>query len=350
MTAESSRTPGHTMRHGGARTMGLGGNTADFSTSVNPLGMHPAALRAIRAAAAEAADYPDADARALEEAAASYLGVPAEAVVAGNGATEIIHNVCRHTAGRQTMVPDPGFGEYAAAAKACGSPVSSYAASPNGTPHDMPRNCCVFVCNPSSPAGRLMPKDAILEAAAAARDADSLLIVDECFIEMTPGRDESVASRAGLHPGMVVLRSLTKSFGMAGLRAGYCVADPNLASRLREIRMPWSVNALAQAAGVEALARPEYLESTRAAIRRGVDGLQRAMRDMRGIQPHRTDANYFVARTEDPAPAVVGRLLKRNVLVRDCTSFGMGHHIRIATKSPAKNEILLEALRESCRA
>ena len=338
------------MNHGGARTMGLGPAVLDFSTSINPLGMHPSVRRRILESADDAVDYPDASSRALEEAAAAYAGVPAEMVVAGNGATELIHNICRYVAGRNVAVPSPGFGEYAAAASLCGSAVSSYPAYPNGLPGHIPPNGCAFVCNPSNPAGALLERCRILEAASAASDAGSMLVVDECFTEMTPGRDESVAPHVGRHGNMVVLRSLTKSFGLAGLRVGYCIADPAISAELRRIRIPWSVNALAQAAGIEALAHPEHLEATRDTIRREVGRLHGAIEGMPGISPRRTDTNYFVARTEAPAPDMVGRLLELNVLVRDCSSFGMGHHIRISARTPDKNKILLEALEKSCRA
>ena len=338
------------MDHGGARTMGLGHTVLDFSTSINPLGMHPAVRRRILESADDAVDYPDARSGALEEAAAAYAGVPAEMVVAGNGATELIHNICRYAAGRPVAVPSPGFGEYAAAAALCGSAVSSYPAYPNGLPSSIPPNGCVFVCNPSNPAGILLDRRRILEAASAAADAGSILVVDECFTEMTPGRDESVAPHIRRHDNMVVLRSLTKSFGLAGLRVGYCIADPAMSAELRRIRIPWSVNALAQAAGIEALAHPEHLEAARRMIRREVGRLHGAMEGMPGVSPHNTDANYLVARTEESAPDMVRRLLGLNVLVRDCSSFGMGHHIRISAKTPDKNKILLEALGRSCRA
>ena len=326
--------------------MGLDPHTLDFSTSINPLGMPEAVARMLSGAANLAVDYPDEHAHTLECAASSYAGIPADMVVAGNGATELIHNICRYTAGRRVLVPSPGFGEYAAAAKLCGSPVSPYE---GGVPNDMPRNGCVFVCNPSNPAGILTGRDAILEAASEAARTDSILVVDECFIEMTPGRDESVAPYAGQHKNMVVLRSLTKSFGLAGLRVGYGMADPDISAGLRRIRTPWSVNALAQAAGIESLSHPEHLEAARDIIRQETDRLYGAMLDMDGIKPHRTDTNYMVVGTADPAPVVVERLLKQNILVRDCSSFGMGHHIRVSAKTPDKNKILLDALRDVCR-
>lgn len=336
------------MSHGGARTLGLDPSILDFSTSINPLGMPEAVVRMLSGAAGYAVDYPDEHARTLERAAASHAGIPADMVVAGNGATEIIHNICRHAAGRRVLVPSPGFGEYAAAAKLCGSPVGAYEGGV--PPSGMPRNGCVFVCNPSSPVGILTGRHTILEAASEAARAGSMLIVDECFIEMTPGRDESVAPYAERHKNMVVLRSLTKSFGLAGLRAGYGIADTAVSARLRRIRIPWSVNALAQAAGVESLLHPEHLKAARDVIRRETDRMYRAMLDMDGIEPHRTDANYMVVRTADPAPVVTGRLLEQNMLVRDCSSFGMDRHVRISVKTPDKNKILLDALRNICRA
>ena len=347
MTAYPGRDDTDTMRHGGARTLGLDPHTLDFSTSINPLGMPEAVARMLSGAANLAVDYPDEHARMLECAAAAYAGISADMVVAGNGATELIHNICRDMPGRRVLVPAPGFGEYAAAARLCGSPVSEYE---GGVPAHMPRNGCVFVCNPSNPTGMLTGRDTILEAASEAARTDSMLVVDECFIEMTPGRDESVVPYAGQHENMVVLRSLTKSFGLAGLRVGYGIADPDISARLRNIRMPWSVNALAQAAGIESLSHPEHLEAARHIIHQETDRLYTAMLDMDGLKPQHTDTNYMVAGTADPAPVVVERLLEQNILVRDCSSFGMDHHIRISAKTPDKNKILLDALRNVCRA
>ena len=347
MASYQGRYGADAMRHGGARTLGLDPSILDFSTSINPLGMPKAVARMLSGAANHAVDYPDEHARALECAAASYAGIPADMVVAGNGATELIHNICRYMEGRRVLVPSPGFGEYAAAAKLCGSQVSFYEGE---VPTHMPRNGCVFVCNPSNPVGTLTGRRAILEAASEAARAGAMLVVDECFIEMTPGRDESVAPYAEQYENMVILRSLTKAFGLAGLRVGYGMADPDVSARLRRIRIPWSVNALAQAAGIESLSHPEHLEAARDVIRQETDRLYHAMLDTDGIRPHRTDTNYMVVSTADPAPVIVGRLLKQNILVRDCSSFGMDHHIRISAKTAGKNKILLDALRNVCRA
>lgn len=327
--------------------MGLN-DVLDFSTSVNPLGMHHAVRRRILDSIDEATQYPDAAARTLEKNIASYMRVHSDWVVAGNGATEIIHNICRILAGQNTMAPSPGFGEYGVAASLCGSAVSTYDAYPNGLPESIPPDCCVFVCNPSNPAGELLNHNNILEMCSEAADVGSTLVVDECFIEMTPGRDESIIPYIREYDNVVVLRSLTKSFGLAGLRVGYCIAGHALSTELRRIRIPWSVNALGQAAAVEALAHQEHLKYTHDVIRREVGKMYHTINDMAGITALHTDANYFVARTRLSAPDIVRRLLNHKILVRDCSSFGMDHHIRISVKTHDKNKILLDALKKVC--
>lgn len=337
--------------------MGLGPDIIDFSASVNPLGMHPSVREALAGSLDVAAEYPDANAAALESALAGYAGTSPDRVVAGNGATEIIHNVCRMVAGSPVLVPAPTFGEYAAAARLCGSnierfPTMNLSEDAQRFAEAVPGGGCVFVCNPANPTGRLTPAGTVLEIVKAAADAGSVVVVDECFIEMTPGRDESVAGRAGLHDNLIILRSMTKSFGLAGLRVGYAVAAPAASGRLRDLRAAWSVNALAQVAGTEALRHAGHIAEALSLISEEVPYLTGIMEGAAGIHPYETDANYILARTDAESSTVQGRLLKHDVLVRDCSSFeGLdNHHIRVSVRTRRENTILAGRLPESCRA
>lgn len=342
--------------HGGARTMGLGPDVVDFSASINPLGMHPAVRKVLAGSLDDAVEYPDANAVRLEEALAAYAGTDPEMVVAGNGATEIIHNLCRRLAGSPVVVPAPTFGEYAAAARLCGSRVKSFrtmdmAADTVAFAEAIPKDGCAFVCNPANPSGRLIPGQAITEMAKAAADASAVIVVDECFIEMTPGRNESVAGRASRHPNMVVLRSMTKSFGLAGLRAGYCIANPAISDALRSLRAPWSVNALAQAAGIEALKHPGHIRDALEVVSRETPYLRGAMLEAGGMHPYDTDTNYILAKVQGRSADIQRRLLRQGVLVRDCADFeGLGdNHIRVSVRTRWENTILADAIAESCR-
>ena len=343
--------------HGGARTMGLGPDIIDFSASVNPLGMHPAVRETLAGSLDTAVEYPDANAAALESALAGYVGTAPDLVVAGNGATEIIHNICRMVAGSPVLVPAPTFGEYAAAARLCGSSVEHFhtmdlSEDAPRFAEAIPKGGCVFVCNPANPTGRLAPSGTILEIVKAAADASSVVVVDECFVEMTPGRNESVARQTALRDNLIVLRSMTKSFGLAGLRVGYAVADPAVSSRLRDLRATWSLNALAQVAGTEALKHTGHIAEALSLISDEVPYLSGVMDGAAGIHPYETDTNYILARTDAEASTVQGRLLKHGMLVRDCSSFeGLdSHHIRVSVRTRRENTILAGRLPKSCRA
>ena len=259
----------------------------------------------------------------------------------GNGATELIHNICRYTAGRRILVPAPGFGEYAAAAELCGSPVGSYEGGvPSG---GMPRNSCVFVCNPSNPVGVLTGRHTILEAASEAARVDSMLIVDECFIEMTPGCDESVVPYAERHKNMVVLRSLTKSFGLAGLRAGYCIADPTISAILRRIRMPWSVNALGAGRRYRITLAPRTPGGGPGCDTPGdgepVPGPWLTWTGLNRIAP--TPTTWWYAPPIRP-PLSWGGFWSKTYWCGIAPASAWNHHIRISVKTPDKNKILLD--------
>lgn len=356
ISAKGARKPMGTEPHGGARSMGLGPHTLDFSASVNPLGMHPAVRDALVRGVDTYSEYPDADARELESAISTYLGISPDAVTAGNGSTEIIHNVCRRMSGAPIMIASPAFGEYQAAATLCGSPVSLHhtmdvESDAPALARAIPRNGCMFLGNPANPSGRLTPAGVVLDLAETAADVSCVMVVDECFAEMTPGRNESVARLAARHNNIIVLRSMTKSFGLAGLRVGYAVSGPDTAAALRRLRVPWSVNAPAQIAGLEALKHTEHIDMALDIIRHQAPRMADTMRNVPGMEPHPTDANYILVRTRMPPAAIQERLLGRNVLVRDCSSFpGLDSHIRVAVKTQRENTILADCMEETCRA
>lgn len=335
--------------------MGLHSGILDFSTSTNPLGMHHTVRERLASCIGHADEYPDANCTEMERDLAAYAGVRPQNVVASNGATALIHDMFRLMAKRQILLPGPTFGEYQNAAESYGCRIRTFYTKDIGRDAaafsaEMPRGGCAVLCNPSAPAGALASRQTILDIVRAGRDAKCAVVVDECFIEMTPGRSESVAAYTAECPNLVVVRSMTKSFGLAGLRAGYCIAPEEMAGRLRAMRAPWSVNILAQAAALQALRHPEHLEAARKIIREQMPIIYESIASSPGMEPCRTDANYMIVRTPLPARTVQMRLLGRGILVRDCSSFGMPEYIRVSAKTGDKNKILCEGLVESCRA
>ena len=335
--------------------MGFGGDIIDFSVSTNPLGVHRAVADTLRGAIREVVEYPDADAVRLESELARYAGVSPQSVVAGNGATEIIHNLCRIMPEGHVLVSAPTFAEYASAAQICHLGVRHVHTI--DVAHDAQRfieaiggSVCVFVCNPANPAGSVIPKSVVADIISAASDAGAAVLVDECFMEMS-NRNESVLKQVFGHDNVILLRSMTKSFGLAGLRAGYCITHPDTADNLRRIRIPWSVNGMAQTAGIVALQHPEHVQAGKDHAQQEISYIQDAIRHAPGIKLYHTDVNYMLIRTEAQAHIVQRRLLKHNILVRDCSNFeGLdSHHIRIGVRHRREDTILARLLKHTCR-
>lgn len=340
--------------HGGRAA--LGGRAAgvlDFSASITPAGCPPAVRAAIRGCLHSIEHYPDPASSALVEALHGYTGADPSRIVVGNGATEIIYRFCSTLlpAGAPVLTCSPTFAEYELAARLHGARVSFFRTMDLTSDLDafkarIPRNGCVFVCNPNNPTGTLVPGGGMLEIIRAADRLSTLVLVDECFIEMVPGPDESVIESVGEFGGLLVLRSLTKSFGIPGLRLGYAAASPKIADVLRRTGMPWSVGSLAQAAGTEALRHPSHIARAKRMIAKEYGYLRGAISKIGGLECLDSAANFVLIRTRMRSGELQERLLARGILVRDCSNFrGLGgHYIRAAIRSHAENRALVRAL------
>jgi threonine-phosphate decarboxylase len=334
--------------------------TIDFSVSTNPLGPPPGAVAAVAALAPPGAGaatgvwrYPDATARPLREALARRIGVDPEAVVAGNGSAELIWSLALaavRAAPEMALILGPTFGEYARACRLLGARlVQADARREEGfRPHvaalaaqiarQRPR--VVWLCNPNNPTGSyLLPPDvgALLDACAA---AGALLVVDEAYLAFVDAPASLLDRLDGGH--LFLLRSLTKDYGLAGLRLGYGVTSPALAAAVRLAQPPWSVGAPAQAAGLAALEDAAHLERARAEVRRGrrllVGGLSRL-----GFRVTPPAANFVLFEVGNAA-AFRSALLARGCVVRDGTSFGLPAYVRVGVRTQQENERLLAAI------
>jgi threonine-phosphate decarboxylase len=250
--------------HGGASDPTL----LDFSANVNPLGV-PDGVRAVLADGASRVErYPTPDAREFAAAVARHFGIPVHCILPGNGSSELIYLVARHFAGRPGRVVVPAFTEYEDACEASGIPLG--AAAPEVT----------FLGNPSSPEGRLRSREELL-------GLDGTLVVDEAFMDFVDER-ESLVLRAAEDPRLIVLRTLTKFYAIPGLRLGYLVAVPETISKLRILQPPWSVNALAEAAGLAALEEHEYARFTRSFVGERREELSKGLKSA-GLEPLPSD-------------------------------------------------------------
>jgi histidinol-phosphate aminotransferase len=198
----------------------------------------------------------------------------------------------------------------------------------------------VFLCNPNNPTGAYLGRDDIgrlLEAA-----PDTLVVLDEAYAAFTDERwDSAGLCEAG---NLLVVRSMTKDYAIAGLRLGYAFGEKGIIGVLKKVAPPWNVNILAQKAGIEALTRDGYLEKSREAVREGRFYLMAELEKL-GFRCVPSAANFFLVEVGEAA-ALRQKLLAKKILVRDCASFSLPEYIRIAVRLPGDNRKLVAALRE----
>ncbi len=328
----------------------------DYSANTNPLGAPPAVIAAASAALERADRYPDPYCRALVQAIAAAEGVKPEHILCGNGASELIFAFCAAARPKKAAALAPTFSEYASALALFGGETALY---PLRRERDFipdegfldwlraERPEAVFLCNPNNPTGRLFPPELIMRVIALCKHMQMRLFVDECFLELA--RDgESLKGLLEDYPGLFLLRAFTKSYGMAGLRLGYCFsADRALLARMSELTPPWDVSTPAQAAGVAALGEGEFLRKARELIDRERPRLRAALEAM-GLYVCPSDVNYLLFLGPE---TLAGELRKKGIALRDCANFpGLGPGwYRIAVRREEENDRLLAAMRECLR-
>lgn len=321
----------------------------DFSVNKNPLGASPRALRAL--GLVDVSVYPDARCLRLRAGLGAIHEVTADEILVGNGSVELIWLLAQLylAPGDSALILGPTFGEYEAAARRAGAEIvqldapeaddfrPDLAAVTEAITRLRPR--MVFLCNPNNPTGQALEPQEIQQLLDAL--GDGLLVVDEAYVDLADGV-ESVDALRTSDRRLVILRSLTKSHGLAGLRLGYLLADPEIVLAVSGAQPPWSVNALAQAAGFAALGDDEHMQEGRRLARRAramlVDGLEQL-----GLPCVPSRASYWLVRVGDGRLART-ELLRRGILVRDARSFGLPVYIRVAVRPLEECERLLTVL------
>jgi len=351
--------------HGGdiyaaSRELGIAADKiVDFSASINPLGVPKSVRAEIIAHLGHLRHYPDPSATDLAREIARSIGVDEESILCGNGSTELIYLVVRALQPKRVLIPAPTFSEYE---RACivGSPLKKNCTGKASldyfdlteknryeikhsefinamTGHDM-----AFICNPNNPTGGLVKKSEMLRIAKAARKTGCYLVVDEAFIDFIPR--ESVVTEVKNNPYLIVLRSLTKFYALSGLRIGYAVIHPKLSGAVKRIKEPWTVNTLAQLAGITALKDTDYATKTFRIIEEEKAHLETGLKKM-GITYYPSRINFYLLKLENAGDAV-SNLRTKGILARDCSNFrGLNNsHIRIAVRSRNENSRLLREL------
>jgi threonine-phosphate decarboxylase len=321
----------------------------DFSASINPLGVPASVAAVIRESIGYLPHYPDPFADELALHLGAHLGLEPGTILCGNGSTELIYLAARALSPRKVLIPAPTFSEYE---RACaiqrGTSYVLHALAP-GSNFDIDVDAfigslagcdMVFLCNPNNPTGLVLKKDAVLAIADAADRNSCYLVVDEAFIDFAP--EHSVIHEVARHSHLIVLRSLTKFYALSGLRVGYGVFPAGLYESIKKYKEPWTVNTLAQKAGITAIHDRDYSARTMTVIHDGKQFLEQGLQNL-DIEYIPSAANYYLLKLGN-APDTIAALRKKGILVRDCSNFaGLdGTFVRIAVKSERDNAALLK--------
>ncbi|HII06175.1 MAG TPA: threonine-phosphate decarboxylase [Methanotrichaceae archaeon] len=327
----------------------------DFSANINPLG-HPPLVDLIRREMKSVGHYPDNDYTDFRRACAKFVGVDPKNIVPGNGSSELMRLFAEALVeeGDKVVITTPTFGEYETQSRLFGAKIVHV---PRGVraqkdPKDFLTDSvlkgakAVFICNPNNPTGSLLPRHKIVNLARRCERAETFLFVDEAFIELSDP-EQTVAEMAPEMEHLFVIRSLTKSFGVPGIRLGFGIAGDYLADVMNKTRLPWSISSLASAAGAHLLAQNDHLVKSRKVIKEELRWLAGELRRL-GLDPVKSSVNFIlvgVAPTGLPSSELVERMESERVLVRDCRSFGLGEdYVRVAVRNREENRKFVEAL------
>lgn len=322
-----------------------------LASNENPLGSSPMALDAIRSALHNLHRYPDEPGYRLLQRLSARLNVPSEQVIVGNGSDEILGLLALALLqpGDEVIVPTPSFLMYTIVTQSAGAtpvrvPLKQMALDLDAILARVnAKTRLIFICNPNNPTGTLLTQSAF-DAFLQALPPNVVVVVDEAYIDFV--RDtrclQGLRSIDG-EPSVVVLRTFSKAYGLAGLRVGYGIMSARMAELLNRVRMPFNVNSLAQAAAEAALDDIDFINKTIDTVHQGLDYFYAEL-DKRQVTYYKTQTNFFLIDVARDAKRVFDKLLRQGVIVRSMAAYGYPQFIRINVGLPQENERFLAAL------
>ena len=290
------------------------------------------------------AHYPEPQPRSLERLIAFKEGVSPACVMVTNGATEAIYLIAQLFRGSASIIPQPTFGEYADACR-IHNHIISYENSEDIT--QLPRDRVYWICNPNNPSGNVLMKgfmDYLVR-----RSPRYTFVVDQSYEAYTK-EPLMKASEMNDQPNLLILHSLSKTYGVPGLRLGYITGHPNTINLLRELRHPWSVSSLAIETGKFLLTKGQPAVKDTDAYLEETERLRSELRQIEGLRVFETKTNYMLCELDDVSAADLKYYLihEHGILIRDCSNFhGLSNHFfRVAAQNPDENDALVAAIRQ----
>jgi len=337
-----------------ARELGLASSEIiKVASNENPLGPSPKAVKAMQLAVAQSHLYPDGNAFYLKNKLASKLGVEPPNLILGNGSNEIIEFVSHALLGPgdEIVVSQYCFAIYPLVAMMMGAKVNAVPAVDYG--HDLPAMLdaitpgtrIIWVANPNNPTGTLAKPDDVRNLVESVPD-DVLLVMDEAYYEFLEDPvDLLPLIRSGEKPNLLLMRTFSKIYGLAGLRIGYGIGHPELVAALEKVRQPFNTNAIAQAGAMAALEDEAHLSQTWQVNANGLRFFESFCRD-NGYEFVPSYANFILVNVGDGL-AVFESLQRQGVIARPMGGYGLPEWIRLSIGTETENRRAAEALKES---
>lgn len=322
-----------------------------LASNENPLGPGKKALAAIQAALPKLTLYPDGNGFSLKKALSAKYGVSVEQITLGNGSNELLELLARAflKPGLEALFSEHAFAVYPIVTQAVGAtavvaPATNYGYDLAELAKKVNKNTrLVFIANPNNPTGTILQRDA-LSSFIAALPQHCLCVLDEAYYEfVNPEIRANSLEWLSLYPNLILTRTFSKAYGLAGLRIGYSLSSPAIADILNRVRQPFNVNSLALVAAEAALGDTDYLEQT---VKVNKDGLAQLTEGFKALDLTWIPSygNFVSVDLMHPAQPFYEALLKKGVIVRPVANYGMPTHLRVSVGTQEENRFFLQAL------
>jgi histidinol-phosphate aminotransferase len=324
----------------------------DFSSNINPLGSSKKVIKLLKSFN-DLSQYPDSKCLKLRKFLAKKLNLEKENIIVGNGSVEIIYLISSAYLNKKdkVIICSPTFSEYERSAKLMGIKVIYFKLKENENfklneekiisliKREKPK--IVFLCNPNNPTGEYLNESKVKKIFNAHNK--TLFVLDEAYVDFTETYWNSIKLLKN-KTNVIIIRSLTKTYGLAGIRLGFCLANEEIIDILNKVKTPWNVNIIAQKLGIIALKDKKYLQDAKKEIKSSKEFLIKEFEKL-NIKVIPSDVNFFLIKVKN-AREVRAKLLKKGILVRDCTSFELPNFIRISIRKKNECKKLIESLKQ----
>jgi histidinol-phosphate aminotransferase len=323
-----------------------------LASNENPLGPPKSVIRTIRKEASKVSLYPDGGHYRLKEALSKHLGVTPREIIVGNGSNEIIELILRGFVreGDRVVTSQTSFLVYGLIAQAVGAefvevPMNNFKYDLRAIAAEVNENTrVVFIANPNNPTGTYVTRDEVLEFLDSI-PPEVIVCFDEAYFEFVEAKDFPSTLDYLKRGNIIVLRTFSKSYGLAGLRLGYGIATEEIVNYLNKIRQPFNVNTLAQLAGITALGDKNFLEKTQQIVREGRRYFYNEFERLK-LDYCRSETNFVMVSVKRDAENIFQKLLRKGVIIRSMKPYQLSQWIRVSIGRPRENRKFIKELKK----